>query len=66
MKGGELRLEIAGRLLFPAFATISGSESVLSAYPSPPKTPTAVCNVLKKTVIIALVRHYKGIDFSRH
>jgi len=44
--GGQFRLEIAPRSLFPAFATISGSISILSVYPPPPNTPTAVCIVL--------------------
>lgn len=30
MMGGQLRLEIEGRSLYPAFATISGNISVLS------------------------------------
>lgn len=45
--GGLFKLEIAGWLLSPAFATINGGASMPSAYPSPPNTPTAVCMVLQ-------------------
>lgn len=49
--GGQFRLEIAARLLFPAFSTIRGSTSVISVQLSPPNTPTAVCRVLKPFVV---------------
>jgi hypothetical protein len=60
MNGGELRLEIASRPLFPTFATISGSAFIPSVEPSPPKTPTAVCNVLHATVIKILLKEHLG------
>lgn len=48
-KGGQFRLDMAARLLSPAFATISGKAYTPSTYSSPPNTPTAVCMVLQSS-----------------
>ena len=45
-KGGLFKLEIAGRSLLPALATINGVASAPLVSSSPPKAPTAVCIVL--------------------